>query len=1050
MKLSYKDFRPRILLAVLAIGVLIAAGSAVLDVIWNTYHQTLASHVISNLETMSRGAVLLQQDSVARVRKIADEATHKALVARLIGDPDDPSIHNAFEAWITPLYQSRGFDDYSLISPDGKRVMTAGTRPYIGQLPLPSTRETLRRAELLLAGAVTPPISANRPFSTLLVENPSAYAYQLSCAPVDQNGLRMAFLCLHENPSVRLYRLLRDGRPGVTGEAYVVDQEGNILSPIRFEKSLARPEGAEPGWSLFQLRARVIPKREDGLPDPALISTEPLTRVVERLLQFDSFDTGLLSDYEDYRGRRVVGAARWLPDAALGLVVEEDMDEAFRSYHFARRALVALIALGSILILALTVIDWRSRRSLARSEQRLAAFRDHIPAGMNMKSVDGRYLMANPVFEASCHFPPGYVLGKTDAELFPEPEAAKLQAEHAEVLHNGRPLARNYALHEADGSEKTYSAVRFPVLDEKDGSVVAVGTVALDISELIRTQRDLEELTQTLENKVAKRTEELAAARDLAESASRAKAEFLANMSHEIRTPLNAIIGMGYLAAHVNADPRVGHYISRIQSSSRHLLGIVNDILDLSKFEAGKLQLRPAEFSLRETMDEVADLVSGQAQAKGLALTVEVAPEVPDILIGDVKRISQILINFANNAVKFTERGRVVLRVGECARDAAQIRLRFDVEDSGIGIADENIPRLFSPFQQLDGSISRPFEGSGLGLAISRMLAELMGGRVGVHSRLGTGSVFSLEVPLRIGVSASLSMQPARPVDAAGEAKAPEAMGWLAGRSILLVEDNAINQEVMHDLLEMFGARVSVAGDGRQGIRCLQTGSFDLVLMDIHMPALDGFAATAEIRQEPRFDKLPIVALTANALEGDPERCLAAGMNDYLAKPIQPDLLFACLKRHLDVPEARKEADILLPEVASGDSLAPGDEQAFSALSAIPGIDVAQAVSRMMGRRDLYVRLARRLVDERSDLVGRLDAARQDGDHASVRELVHGAKSLLGMLGADDLQRRCVDLQRQFAGGGVEEGEIDSFAVDLAALLARLAEALRPERGSTG
>jgi PAS domain S-box-containing protein len=1051
MKISYKDFRPRILLAVLAISVLIAAGSAVLDIIWNTYHQTLASHVISNLETMSRGAVLLQQDSVARVRKIADEATHKALVVRLIGAPDDPSIHNAFEAWITPLYQSRGFDDYSLISPDGKRVMTAGTRPYIGQLPLPSTRETLRRAELLLAGAVTPPISANRPFSTLLVENPSAYAYQLSCAPVDQDGLRMAFLCLHENPSVRLYRLLRDGRPGVTGEAYVVDQEGNILSPIRFEKSLAKPEGAEPGWSLFRLRARVMPKRDDnGLPDPALISTEPLTRVVERLLQFDSFDTGLLSDYEDYRGRRVVGAARWLPDAALGLVVEEDMDEAFRSYHFARRALVALITLGSILILALTLVDWRSRRSLARSEQRLAAFRDYIPAGMNMKSVDGRYLMANPVFEASCHFSPGYVLGKTDAELFPAPEAGKLQAEHAEVLRSGRPVARSYVLHEADGSEKTYSAVRFPVLDEKDGSVVAVGTVALDISELIRTQRDLEELTQTLENKVAKRTEELAAARDLAESASRAKAEFLANMSHEIRTPLNAIIGMGYLAAHVNADARVGHYISRIQSSSRHLLGIVNDILDLSKFEAGKLQIRPAEFSLREAMDDVADLVSGQAQARGLALTVDVAPQLPDILIGDVKRISQILINFANNAVKFTERGGVVLRVCEYMRDTDQIGVRFEVEDSGIGIAEENIPRLFSPFQQLDGSISRPFEGSGLGLAISRTLAALMGGRVEVRSRLGEGSVFSFEVPLRIGVAASLPTLPARIGEVAGGEMATAATGWLAGRSILLVEDNAINQEVMHDLLEMFGARVTVAGDGRQGIRCLQTEPFDLVLMDIHMPALDGFAATVEIRKEPRFDNLPIVALTANALEGDPERCLAAGMNDYLAKSIQPDLLFACLKRHLDVPEQLKATGNQPLEAASGDSLDANDERLFSALFAIPGVEVAQAVSRMMGRRDLYVRLARRLVDERSDLVDRLDAARLAGDRDSVRELVHGAKSLLGMLGADGLQRHCVELQRQFVDGAAEDGEIDRFAADLTALLARLAEAVRPERGPTG
>ncbi|MFB0935808.1 MAG: response regulator, partial [Propionivibrio sp.] len=853
------------------------------------------------------------------------------------------------------------------------------------------------------------------------------------------------FLCLHENPSVRLYRLLRDGRAGVTGEAYVVDQEGRILSPIRFEKNLAAPEGAEPGWSLFQLRARVMPKREDnGLPDPELISTEPLTRVVERLLQFNSFDTGLLEDYADYRGRRVVGAGRWLPDAALGLIVEEDMDEAFRSYYFARHALIALIGLGTLLIVALTFVDWRSRRSLARSEQQLVAFRDYIPAGLNMKSAEGRYLMANPVFESGFHLPAGGVLGKTDAELFAPEEAADLEREHNEVLRTGRPRTRNYTRREEDGGEKTYSTVRFPVRGEKDGSVVAVGMVALDITELIRTQRDLEELTQTLENKVALRTQQLAAARDLAEKASRAKAEFLANMSHEIRTPLNAIIGMSYLAAHVNSDARVGHYVGRIQASSQHLLGNVNDILDLSKIEAGKLRIDVAEFSLRGMLDDVAGLVSEQAHAKGLELTISITSELPDRFLGDAKRIGQVLINFANNAVKFTEKGRIVLRARDLGRNGARIRLRFEVEDTGIGIADDKLPLLFCPFQQLDGSMSRQFEGSGLGLAISKNLAELMDGVVGVSSRYGYGSVFSLELSLPI--DAAIAGPESSLIPRGAETAGTLAEVSLSGRTILLIEDNKINQEVVQHLLEMVGADVTVADDGLQGIQLLHGQPFDLVLMDIHMPNMDGFEATAEIRADPKFARLPILALTANALEGDFERCLAAGMNDFIAKPIHPNELFSTLARHLDAAPGSAPAPLAIKAFdgwRTGDSATPaagsGDHGALLArLAEIPGIDVAQAVSRRRGRQDLYAQLACRVAAERSDMVEKLDTARRHGDRKSLLEVIHGAKSILGMLGADAMQQRCIELQQRLSDGAAVDEDIASFSADMATLLQRL------------
>ena len=1164
MNISRKDFRRRLLLAVLAVVLLVVAGVVVLRVSGNEYRRNLGDHILSNLETMDRVLGLLGQDSAHRVKLIVDEPQHRVLALGLLARPHDRALHERFRAWITPLYKSRGFEDYALISADGTRIIAAGTREMVGKEPLQSTQEALRRAELL-GSSMTPPTAGRFPAAGVDIENPPVTAFQLACVRIDRGLHLLGFLCLSENPLLRLYQLLRAGRPGLTGEAYAIDANGQILSPIRFERRLQAPPNTEAGWSLFRLSARQ--GGEQGRSDEA--PGRPLTEVVDRLMQHESLHTGLIENYADYRGRQVVGAGRWLPDTGMGIIIEVDMDEAFRSYRFARNALIALIALGVLLIAALTWLDLRSRFSLARSEQQLAAFRDYIPAELHMKSAAGRYLMANPVYEASFNEAPGYVLGKTDAELYPGPEANEREAEHQEVVRTGQPLHRIHTKHAEDGSEAICSIVRFPVLGADD-AVVAVGTVGLNITEQIRTQHELEELTRTLEDKVTERTLQLAAARDLAEAASRAKAEFLANMSHEIRTPLNAIIGMSHLAAHINTAPRVAHYIGRIQASSRHLLAIVNDILDLSKIEAGKLPIDISEFILENMLGHVAGLVLERSDTKGLELIIDIEAPLPRRLIGDSIRISQILINFANNAVKFTDTGEVSLRVRALSADGSRIGLRFEIEDTGIGIAEDKLPLLFSPFQQLDGSMSRRFEGTGLGLAISRNLAELMGGKVGVRSQLGRGSVFSLDLSLSVadatpvlpdlnfegrvlvvddnasandrlctllrafalrvesaagrdamleriaaaerendpfaaifldwkmpgiggealasvlhrrtwvGAPAAVVLmisgaqelpdqidrahvdmmlsKPAMPSEVADvvarlfdpdhahktETVAAHAdRDCLVGRAILLVEDNPINQEVVQGLLEMIGARVTIACDGRQALQFLDRQSFDIVLMDVHLPVMDGFEATEEIRKAPKFANLPIIALTANALEGDRERCLAAGMNDYIAKPIDPDDMFPTLIRHLPAVAAIDDTRPAMngPALVSQPAAKVAEaevEAMIAGIGSIPGVDVAAAISRMMGRRDLYASLARRIAIERADRGVEIREALCAPDDSALAGLIHEAKSLLGALGAEEMQQRCIDLQRSLRAGERHTADLTAFAVDYADLLAHL------------
>jgi PAS domain S-box-containing protein len=533
-----------------------------------------------------------------------------------------------------------------------------------------------------------------------------------------------------------------------------------------------------------------------------------------------------------------------------------------------------------------------SQQAQADSETRYrTAFETTLDAIAITRLQDGVYLEVNQAFLDMSGYARHELIGHSSLEISIWANPGDRQIFSEQVREKKSRFAFEALFRKKDG--EVFWGM-FSVSPMSFDGQPCVLSITRDITRSKAEQAELAAHRDRLEQLVDERTAELSRAKEAAEAASIAKSAFLANMSHEIRTPLNAITGMAYLIRRGGLTAAQAGQLAKLENAGQHLLSIINAILELSKIEAGKLVLAETAVQLGPILDNVLTMVQTTAQSKQIRLHSLAAP-LPFALLGDPTALQQALLNFAANAVKFTDSGSVTLRVRLLEDAADSALLRFEVEDTGVGIANDDLPRLFAAFEQADNTLTRPYGGTGLGLPITRKLAEHMGGTAGASSTLGKGSTFWFTARLKKRSQPQALTSSAQQDDAERRLRRN-----FSGRRILLVEDEPINREIAREILSDAGLLVDTTDDGAQAVDRVHRARYDLILMDVQMPTLDGLSATRQIRALPYGREVPIVAMTANAFAEDQARCLAVGMNDFIAKPTNPDNLFATVLRWLE------------------------------------------------------------------------------------------------------------------------------------------------------
>lgn len=947
----------------------------------------------------------------------------------------------------------------------------------------------------------------------------------------DNSGTVQAVLAFRIRPEAEFSKLMQTNRFGETGEIYAFDSQGTLLSDSRFKTDL-RKIGLLPQepWSTAILHLKITDPQvnlTEGLK-PALPKKDwPLTKMAaSATLGASGVAT---TPYNDYRGVPVVGAWTWMAEYNLGLASEIDANEALRPLHSLRNSFFALF--GFLILACILGIIFRSKQILAEVKERQRALKtldeklktqiilDNVVDAIITIDEIGSIQTFNQGAQKLFQYTENEVKGQNIKMLMPDPYHKEHDDYLKRYLSTKLPhiigIGREVIGLKSDGTQ-------FPM---------DLAVSQINLHDRIMFTGIIRDISQRKEFESA-----LIEAKQLADSANQSKGDFLANMSHEIRTPMNGIIGLTHLALKTELTPVQHDYLKKINSSSQNLLVIINDILDVSKIEAGKMSLESVEFNLDKVLEGVADILSTKVLEKDLEFHFDIAPDVPAWMMGDTVRITQILTNLVSNAVKFTEQGQVIisLRVLEKREDA--INVEFSVQDTGIGLSQDQIAKLFKPFIQADSSTTRKFGGTGLGLTIVKQLVLLMGGQVRIESQLGKGSNFIFNLILKPAPKMGYSQSPEpslqdlqilviddspfmrdilkamlkslnfeatvaslyseglhelkkavddRPYDLVIiDNKLPDATGAkvcaeikninpakttktilisgftekdilsdidtaefdgflhkpitrsslynmiqnvlgyeeakekiignaheaeienldsIRGARILLVEDNAINQQIACELLRGAGLIVSLAENGQEAVDAVKQNQFDTVLMDIQMPVMDGYRATMEIRALPQFKDLPIIAMTANASPEDREKALASGMNDHIAKPIDPTGLIKTLVKVIAPNyQAQPISNTPAPQVETTKTLPP-----------IPGLDIEDGLHRVGYNEELYKKLLIQFSHNKADILLKIEVAIQRNDREEAAQLLHSLKGVAGNLGAKDLADKTAQIEKK-------------------------------------
>ncbi|RJX75170.1 response regulator [Vibrio sinensis] len=993
---------------------------------------------------------------------------------------------------------------------------------------------------------------------------------------INASGEVIAVLTKRVNFDGIFSSVLSAGFIGKSGETYAIDQSGVLLSNVRFEDQLKQVglleshqrsslniRIADPGNDLSNYSG-VIPANTDSGEVKTVKQNWPLTVMAQGVSERMSGRN--LEGYNDYRGIPVVGNWVWDEKLNLGITAEMDVEEAFALLRTFKITVWSILSIALILMMGTSLftlrIGTRATGALARSQAELEAQVVERTSELQINAERTRTIIDNASDGIIVVNRQGIIVEFSPAaeDIFGYRADEVLSTETLIDSLMPRPFHQVYLELVAKGDTSSHLLMEL-IGYKKNGEEIEL---EIAISEAVLAGECLFTgiVRDATERKEAER--ELMLAKQKAEEATQAKSDFLANMSHEIRTPMNAIIGMSYLAMQTELNRKQANYLGKIQTSAESLLGIINDILDFSKIEAGKLDLEKMEFDLENTIEHLVQMVSQRIQEKNIELLVDLDPLLPRQLIGDPLRLGQVLLNLTNNAIKFTDSGEIIVKVILLESDNDDVVLKFSVTDTGIGMTDEQMSRLFQSFSQADASTTRKYGGTGLGLTISKTLSELMNGSIGVESELGKGSTFFFTAQLGVvqavrdqthgtdsledisvlivddsmaargilfGLCKSLNFkaevassgaealeqiaaaqQMERPFDIIlADWKMPNMDGielgrqiallpnlnkppyfvmvtaydrdeikaqlngvkvdatitkpvssstlhdtllgvvsqqgrpsfpsittkldlsiaqGIAGARILLVEDNLINQEIAIELLHLAGLDVMTADNGQQAVEMVEKHTFDLVLMDIQMPVMDGYQATKTIRSTGQYDALPIIAMTANAMSGDREKCLAAGMNDHLPKPINPNQVFKTL---LDWIEPTGESVSVLIEDA--------DTESFD----VDGFDTESALARMAGNVKAYRKTLTHVIQSEANVVERVNQAIEDNDINSAVIAVHSLKGIAGNIGATYLIEPTERLEHSLAA---QERTIQDHAIQEKIQLSEQQQAMLSEVGA--